>query len=172
MRVTLIHNPTAGDEEHSLETLCSLLAAADHRVVTYRSTKEPGWEAALRELAELVVVAGGDGTVQKVFMSIRETGPNVPLAPDADPGDGRLDLVQVRERDRATLAAYVEHRLHGRRPRPPSLPVRPGVRFTITPPTGCPLHVDDELWPEDAAATASATTVTSGESRLELLVPG
>jgi hypothetical protein len=39
-------------------------------------------------------------------MNIRETGPNVPLAPEADPGDGQLDVVRIRSADRGPLLAY------------------------------------------------------------------
>jgi diacylglycerol kinase family enzyme len=44
-------------------------------------------------------------------MNVRELGPNVPLAPNADPRDGSLELVLVRPGNRAGLAAYVESRL-------------------------------------------------------------
>ena len=72
MRVLLLHNPTAGDEEHSRDTLVSALEAAGHGVV-WQSTKESDWERALLDGAELVVAAGGDGTVRKVFRQLAGT---------------------------------------------------------------------------------------------------
>jgi diacylglycerol kinase (ATP) len=69
VRVTLMHNPTAGDEEHSREGLTSLLTDAGHDV-RYQSVKDDGWEAALAGPIDLVVVAGGDGTVRRVFKQL------------------------------------------------------------------------------------------------------
>ena len=69
MRVTLMHNPTAGEGEHSREWLERLLADAGHEV-GYQATADPGWRAALDEPADLVVVAGGDGTVGTVLTEL------------------------------------------------------------------------------------------------------
>ena len=76
MRVTLIHNPTAGDESFSASELTALIERAGHRVL-YRSSKED-YESALRMPADLVVVAGGDGTVRKAAMEL--LGRDTPLA--------------------------------------------------------------------------------------------
>ena len=62
MRVTLIHNPKAGDARHGKEQLMAALAEAGHHV-TYQSTKEPGFKKALKQPADLVLAAGGDGTI-------------------------------------------------------------------------------------------------------------
>ena len=40
-------------------------------------------------------------------MNIRQIGPRIVLAPGADPGDGRIDLVLIRDEDRERLAEYV-----------------------------------------------------------------
>jgi diacylglycerol kinase (ATP) len=77
VRVTLMHNPTAGDEEHSPEQLTAVLQDAGHEVL-YQSVKEDGWPDALGARAELVVVAGGDGTVAKVFKEL--VGRDLPVA--------------------------------------------------------------------------------------------
>ena len=77
MRVTVIHNPEAGDVTLDEKTLRALLHDAGYRV-TYRSTKEEGWKQALDDPGQLVVVAGGDGTVAKVAR--RLAGRGVPLA--------------------------------------------------------------------------------------------
>lgn len=74
MQITLVHNPTAGDEDHSRIELTSIITAAGHQL-TYRSAKKR-FASALRE-AELVVVAGGDGTVAKVARALLDTG--IPL---------------------------------------------------------------------------------------------
>jgi diacylglycerol kinase (ATP) len=69
VRVTLLHNPSAGEEDHDAETLESLCASAGHDVACY-SLKEDGWEAALENPGELVVVAGGDGSVGSVLREV------------------------------------------------------------------------------------------------------
>lgn len=75
MRVTLIHNPTSGRASDA-QQLRKFLAASGHEV-RYRSTKEPGWKRALKKPADLVAVAGGDGTVGKVAR--RMVGRGVPI---------------------------------------------------------------------------------------------
>jgi diacylglycerol kinase (ATP) len=104
-------------------------------------------------------------------MNVRETGPNVPLAPEADPTDGLFDVVCIRPDDRAALAAYVEERIEGRRPPAPRLPARRGAAITLRPPDGCRLHVDDELWPADPDAHGAGPVLSVGRRSVELLVP-
>lgn len=81
MRVTLIHNPGAGSTgEKDAAKLEKLLSRTGHKV-RYRSSKEPGWKRALRKPAELVVVAGGDGTVGRVIRRMVGRGIPVTLLP-------------------------------------------------------------------------------------------
>ena len=81
MRVTLIHNPGAGSTgEKDAVKLEKLLSRAGHKV-RYRSSKEPGWKRALRKPADLVVVAGGDGTVGRVVRRMVGRGVPVTLLP-------------------------------------------------------------------------------------------
>ena len=290
MRVTLLHNPEAGEEDHRRDELVTFLAAEGHDV-RYQSTKEGSWEDVLREPAELVVAAGGDGTVIKVFkrlagsrtpvtilpagsanniarslgfadadladlvrawprartrrhdlgeataggkrkffvecmgaglfgalldraadmdaelqgdekvalslrllarvveeaepleiavalddldlsgeylaveaMNARELGPNVPLAPEADPSDGELDVVLIAPGERAALAGYVAARLDGGEPDPPALTLRRGRRLSLEASGEPYLHVDDDLWPGCRAVevTVSAAVTVLG----------
>ena len=292
MRVTLVHNPTAGDEQHDRESLTAAIVADGHEVV-YQSVKADDWEDALSERADRVVVAGGDGTVRKVFkelagssipvtvipvgtanniartlgfetsdaqalvrgwsnaehrpfdvgeissrwgqvafveatgggvlaellvqaeggrddkvrhglelldgllerapthhwevdvdgdyiageflavevMNVRQTGPQLPLAPDADPGDGLLELVLVRPEDRGTLVDHVRERLDGRDGAPLPLDRRSAKRIAFVPPAGCPIRVDEELWPADPGSRAGAELEVSARWRLDVLVP-
>jgi diacylglycerol kinase (ATP) len=75
VRITLIHNPTSG-HAHTAKQLRKFLAVGGHDV-RYRSAKEPGWKRALKKPADIVVVAGGDGTVGKVAR--RMVGRGVPI---------------------------------------------------------------------------------------------
>jgi diacylglycerol kinase (ATP) len=77
VRVTLIHNPGAGRQgPREAGKLRKLLEEAGYDV-RYQSAKEDGWKRVLKKKAELVVVAGGDGTVGKVAR--RMVGRRVPL---------------------------------------------------------------------------------------------
>lgn len=77
MNITLVHNPKAGHEKKSGTELTSLIRAEGHSV-SYRSSKTDGWENALEAPTDLVVVAGGDGTIGKVAK--RLVGRKVPIA--------------------------------------------------------------------------------------------
>jgi diacylglycerol kinase (ATP) len=77
MRVTLIHNPTAGAQEHDRDTLLELLREAGHGA-EYVSSDQRGWPSALDLPSDLVAVAGGDGTVAKVARAM--AGRSTPLA--------------------------------------------------------------------------------------------
>ena len=77
MRITLIHNPKAGDAEHGEKQLIAGLAQAGHHA-TYQSTKEPGFKKALKQPTDLVLVAGGDGTTARVAFRLIDSG--IPLS--------------------------------------------------------------------------------------------
>jgi diacylglycerol kinase (ATP) len=77
MRVILIHNPEAGtDRQPSRDRLLAAIRRAGHRPV-YQSAKARRWEASLGKPADIIAVAGGDGTVGKVTRVLR--GRNVPV---------------------------------------------------------------------------------------------
>lgn len=66
MKVTLIHNPHAGnDRESSGDKLVRMIRDAGH-TVHYQSSKRAGWRQVIDEPTDLVAVAGGDGIVGKV----------------------------------------------------------------------------------------------------------
>jgi len=77
MRVTLIHNPGAGDETHDKKALLQLIHEAGH-AATYQSSKKDDWTDALKEPADLIAVAGGDGSIGKVARRMKGSG--IPLA--------------------------------------------------------------------------------------------
>jgi diacylglycerol kinase family enzyme len=275
MRVTLMHNPTAGRGHPTGDELKTLLRAAGHKV-RYQSTKKKKYARALAAPADLIVVAGGDGAIRKIALelvgsdvpfavlplgtanniakslgisgtlaeiiaswqlarrcrlnvgqvrtpwgktsfiegmgcglftdvmaaldvreksepalfaqtdnplgvavralhdaladyravelratldgadisgrylmlealNIRHVGPNLFLAPDADPSDGYLDFVLCTEDKRREVADYLAYRLEGKQAAP-FLPVRKGKSLKLTWP-GCPFRLDDKLWP-------------------------
>jgi len=300
MRVTLIHNPTAGEDDHAADALRSLLAEVGHEV-SYTSMKQPGWEEALADAGDLVVVAGGDGSVGKVFtevstkgtpvtvlpvgsanniarslgipdvdverlvrgwadgehrrldvgeaiapwgrtlfvesigggifgevlsraervesagveaegdekielgvemlreviegipalewrvevdgddlsgellaveaMNIGQMGPNLPLALQADPGDGLLDVVLIRDEDRSNLVAYLSERMRELDPGLPGLRRSRGERVVLGPPEELRLHVDDRFWPAERDVGSDGTVVVTCGPSLTVVVP-
>jgi diacylglycerol kinase family enzyme len=76
MQATLIHNAGAGDGNLSRDELVALLDAAG-LAATCVDSKAPDLAAALNQPVDLVVVAGGDGTVLRVVAQLAH--PEVPL---------------------------------------------------------------------------------------------
>ncbi|MBO9204154.1 MULTISPECIES: diacylglycerol/lipid kinase family protein [Niastella] len=62
--IYLIHNPGAGDEAHSKDTLLKLIEAAGY-VCRYSSTDDRDWQN-IPAQTDFIVIAGGDGTVKEV----------------------------------------------------------------------------------------------------------
>lgn len=59
MKITLVHNPTAGGGECSnAEALVAMIRAANHQVV-YQSSQEEGWRKALDAPADVIEAVGG-----------------------------------------------------------------------------------------------------------------
>ena len=75
MRVTLLYNPSAGDERHSIDDLVESIAQYGHDVRTH-DTHEAA-SAWLQDSGDLVVVAGGDGSVKRAALAL--AGSSVPL---------------------------------------------------------------------------------------------
>ena len=76
MRVTLFHNPTAGDAPLTADQLQSILSDAGYQV-RYQSMQKD-WRSALDDPGGLAIVAGGDGTVAKLAIAVADT--DTPLA--------------------------------------------------------------------------------------------
>jgi len=298
VRITLIHNPSAGRHNGAeVARLCGLLTEHGHKV-RYRSAKDGDWKRALKKPAELVVVAGGDGTVARVTrrmvgrgvpltvlptgtanniartlglverpfeelmrgweqarrvkldlgraagpwgegyfieglgaglfanlladpgseklkdraaavesglrrlreeaarcepvqvcaaldgkdvsgryllfeaVNLRYVGPNLHLVAEAEPGDGRFDLVLVTEEERERLLRYLE-RWQENRERLALLPTLRGRRLDIEW-TGFALHIDDKLRPKakiKPKTMAGLVQARIGEAAVEFLLP-
>jgi diacylglycerol kinase family enzyme len=81
VRVTLIHNPGAGKQDaNSAKALLKMLRREGHKP-RYQSAKEEGWTRVLDKRADLVVVAGGDGTVANVTRHMVGRGVPVGVLP-------------------------------------------------------------------------------------------
>jgi diacylglycerol kinase (ATP) len=67
-KATLLHNPTAGDNDFSKKELVKLIKAEGF-ACSYASVKEDGWDEFDQE-TDFLVVAGGDGTVRRVAKAL------------------------------------------------------------------------------------------------------
>jgi diacylglycerol kinase family enzyme len=76
MRAALMHNPTAGNGGPEADTLIDLVRRAGYQPV-YQSTDADDYAEVLTGDLDLVVVAGGDGTVDKVAPYL--AGSEVPM---------------------------------------------------------------------------------------------
>jgi diacylglycerol kinase (ATP) len=81
-------------------------------------------------------------------LNIRFAGPNVPIAPTADPTDGLLDVVLIGEDERMSLLAYLDDRLGLASGALPETRSGRGRLIEIEVPAGVRVHLDDRLWPK------------------------
>jgi diacylglycerol kinase family enzyme len=90
MRITLMHNPKAGHAEHGRKQLIAALGEAGHQAI-YQSTKKSDYKKALKKPADLVLAAGGDGTVVKVGRGLTpaEPEPSARAREGPSPSPGR-----------------------------------------------------------------------------------
>jgi diacylglycerol kinase (ATP) len=80
LRVTLIHNPTAGPKSPDAQALVTDLRRAGHEV-RYQSRKARNFPHVLSEPADVIAVAGGDGTVAKVAERVPRGAPPLAVIP-------------------------------------------------------------------------------------------
>jgi diacylglycerol kinase (ATP) len=83
-RAILIHNEKAGDKRHEREALVELLERAGYSV-SYFPAKHCDLGEVLGHPAEIIVSAGGDGTVARVVREARSDGPPIAVLRSAPP---------------------------------------------------------------------------------------
>lgn len=66
MKAHLLHNPKAGDKDHSENALVKRINAHDIRCI-YSSVKK-NWTKDLLPDVDFIIIAGGDGTIRKVML--------------------------------------------------------------------------------------------------------
>ena len=77
MRVALLHNTSAGSEDHTDDELVRMIGRAGHEVVHVVDGVQALTEALQKSPCDLIAVAGGDGTVGRAACELSEWG--VPL---------------------------------------------------------------------------------------------
>jgi diacylglycerol kinase family enzyme len=80
MRALVFHNPTAGENGHEKDNILSALRLADIEG-SYFSTKKDDIEKALGKSADLIIVAGGDGTIAKILKALPDRSLPVAILP-------------------------------------------------------------------------------------------
>lgn len=91
-----------------------------------------------------------------IFEALNTTafGPRVKFAPDADPGDGLLDVVGIREENRDPLHQYFTKFLQEEMADLPSVEARRGRSLKIAWPDAEPFHIDAEVRPNQEHRSA------------------
>jgi len=77
MKVLLCHNPSAGNKGHDRESIEAALKLAGHDV-RYSSVKDEEFLDSFKKSVDLIVAAGGDGTIGTVLTSIPDR--DIPVA--------------------------------------------------------------------------------------------
>jgi diacylglycerol kinase (ATP) len=80
MRALLVHNPTAGTKNHDKASIIDALRLADIKV-DYVSTKDDDLKRALKHGCDIVVAAGGDGTIDCVFTHLADRSIPIGILP-------------------------------------------------------------------------------------------
>ena len=75
-----MHNPKAGRGNHDKKELMAALTRAGHHA-TYQSTKKNDYKKALKKATDLVLAAGGDGTVGKIGFRLIDSGTPLSVLP-------------------------------------------------------------------------------------------
>ncbi len=97
-----------------------------------------------------VVIDGEDRSGQYLaveVMNVPTVGPILPVAPSANPHDGRLDVVCITEASRELLRSTIVGTYDGS-----ALELLGGsraVEVVVAAPSGVPMHLDDELFDSD-----------------------
>jgi diacylglycerol kinase (ATP) len=73
----LLHNPKAGEGEYTHKKLARLINRAGYDC-SYSSTKKEGWDKIKSAASDIIVIAGGDGTIRKVARVVLDK--DIPLA--------------------------------------------------------------------------------------------
>ena len=133
-----------------------LMTQMKDRKVPENETPEEKIQAALKLLHEIVVsykphycqlnIDGDDHSGHYLLLEVMNTkaiGPNLFLAPDADPGDGLLEIVAVTENNIEAFKKYIEGKLNGDEPSFDFTHFR-GKNLSISW-EGSHVHVDDEV---------------------------
>lgn len=126
---------------------------------------------AVRSWSVTIDGASHDGRYLAVeILNIKFVGPNLPLAPDADPGDGLFEVVLMGRDERRALRDYAAGRLRLAAAPLPEIPSVRGSEMRLIAPAGAVLHADDDAWPDSQPLThRTPITVTVEPGAIQIL---
>ncbi len=156
-------NVDLAQANHVEEKLMSVLELLKHRLRRFRPRE-------LRMTFDDYDLSGEYILVEA--LNIGCVGPNLYLAPQADPSDGLFDLVSVKKSEADRLARYLTDCIEGK-VCAVDLNVRRGKHLRIDW-EGSPVHIDDEAWPQSDSTTGKGTKVIDARLNpdcVELLLP-
>ena len=107
------------------------------------------------------------------ILNTQAIGPRLPLAPEANPHDGLLDVALVRNEDQDSLVQYLVRGVAGSLDRLPNVEYHRARRLEITW-SGFPLHVDAEVRPRAGWSSPAhgLVTIEIQPRALEVWLPG
>ncbi|MCE7053596.1 hypothetical protein LZF95_02825 [Algoriphagus sp. AGSA1] len=93
MKIILLYNPNAGNEKFPLSKVTSSLERQGASVLA-QNCKEDNYKQVLELNYDLILVAGGDGTVEKTLLELRNTKCPIAILPCGNANNiaGSLDL--------------------------------------------------------------------------------
>tara|TARA_R110002020_G_scaffold254617_1_gene468376 strand:- start:62510 stop:63373 length:864 start_codon:yes stop_codon:yes gene_type:complete len=93
MKIILLYNPTARNEDFPLTKIIKSLENQGASIVA-QNCKEEGYEKVLDLTSDLIMIAGGDGTVEKVLLKLRDNKCPIAILPFGNANNiaGSLDL--------------------------------------------------------------------------------
>lgn len=80
MKIILLYNPTAGTEDFDLPEVIGSLERQGAKVIA-QNTKEDNYGEVFKLNYDLVIVAGGDGTVEKILLDLYDSKVPISLLP-------------------------------------------------------------------------------------------
>jgi diacylglycerol kinase (ATP) len=93
MKIILFYNPTAGNEDFPLSAITRSLEKQGATVVA-KNCKEKNYEKVFDKNYDLLLIAGGDGTVENILLELRNTTFPIAILPFGNANNiaGSLDL--------------------------------------------------------------------------------
>lgn len=93
MKIILLYNPTAGNEDFPLSKIIKSIEKQGASIVA-QNCKEENYQNVFKLSYDLIMIAGGDGTVEKILLELRDIERPIAILPFGNANNiaGSLDL--------------------------------------------------------------------------------